>query len=163
VTRLTYYDQLSSGKSAVRTQTGLSRQLAGTPETGSHPRALWRADGRRRGEGSSPAGGHQRSSRWRPTGDCFVLGGKHQQARHPLNATAGPARRPRQVRKTYQARALVHGGAIGGDGFPPEPAANRTRGTRRRRGAVRAPSLQAVDGNVVLANGGVRRGRQTGL
>ena len=35
----------------IRTQTGLSRQLAGTPETGSHARALWRADGRRRGEG----------------------------------------------------------------------------------------------------------------
>ena len=51
VTRLTYHGQLSGGKSAVRTQTGLSRQLAGAAETGSHACALWRADGRRRGEG----------------------------------------------------------------------------------------------------------------
>ena len=77
--------------------------------------------------------------------------------------SADPDGRPGQVGKADQARALVHGGAVGGDRFPLEPTADRARGTRRRRGAFRAASLQAVDGNVVLANGGVRRGRQTGL
>ena len=51
VTHLTYHGEFSGRKSAVPTQTGLARQFAGTPGTGSHAGALWRTSGRRRGEG----------------------------------------------------------------------------------------------------------------